>query len=255
MGGSDATSGASSEANLDSAPSRAANALTRWFHAQFFRLEHRADQRFDQRAGIQTLGTVHLDDLTIDSENTDFGEDETIYVGIPTLALRDLAKRLPDDLRAYTFVDYGSGKGRVVCWAATLPFRRVVGVEFAAELHAAAASNVSNFQHPDRACDDVEVLHADATEFQLPGGPCVLYFFNPFEEPVLTRVAAEIARSHAADPRPIHIWYHNPRYAEVFRSLDGFEEVWSRTSSRRSECYEAAFFRSTPTAAHPSELP
>ena len=40
------------------------------------------------------------------------------------------------------FVDYGSGKGRVVIMAAESPFRKVIGVEFSAQLHAIAKENV-----------------------------------------------------------------------------------------------------------------
>ncbi len=42
---------------------------------------------------------------------------------------------------------------------------------------------------------------ADATEYELPGQPLVLYFYNPFLEPVMQRVMANVAASLEAEPR------------------------------------------------------
>ena len=42
----------------------------------------------------------------------------------------------------FTFVDLGSGKGRVLLLAALRPFRRVIGVEISASLHTRAQANV-----------------------------------------------------------------------------------------------------------------
>ena len=45
----------------------------------------------------------------------------------------------------------------------------------------------------------------DATEYELPGSPLVLYFYNPFLEPVMQRVLANIAASLEAEPRPAYV--------------------------------------------------
>jgi methylase of polypeptide subunit release factors len=42
----------------------------------------------------------------------------------------------------FTFIDLGSGKGRALVLALSYPFRRVVGVEFALELHRVAEANL-----------------------------------------------------------------------------------------------------------------
>ena len=42
-------------------------------------------------------------------------------------ALFSVIRSLPIDYPSSVFLDYGAGKGRAVCVAATQPFRRVVG--------------------------------------------------------------------------------------------------------------------------------
>jgi hypothetical protein len=54
-------------------------------------------------------------------------------------------KKLNIDPRNFTFIDFGSGKGRVLLIAAGLPFKAVVGIEFSRELHEIAVQNISRF--------------------------------------------------------------------------------------------------------------
>jgi tRNA1(Val) A37 N6-methylase TrmN6 len=39
------------------------------------------------------------------------------------------------DLRDYTFIDFGSGKGRALLMAADLQFKSLIGIELRKELH------------------------------------------------------------------------------------------------------------------------
>ncbi len=209
----------------------------------YFRIEHRVDIRFDERAGIETVRRAHLDELTVDSDNTDFGDDEEIYVAVPVLALGAMNRVLPDDVGDFVFVDLGSGKGRVLVYASARPFRRIIGVEFASELHETATDNIARGRHPRQRCADIEVLHCDAVDFDIPDDPCVFFLFNPFERHVLERVVANIRSSWERRARPMYVVYHNPVYASVFDDCDVFERVWERPRSRRSECYEVVGYR------------
>jgi len=210
----------------------------------FFSIEDRVDRWFDTRVGIETHERMHVDDLTITSTNTDFGDDEVVYVGIPVLALRTIDRFTPDQPETWTFVDLGSGKGRALFYAARHPYRRVIGVEFADELHEAAVNNIGSCRLPRQRCGKIETYHADAVDFEIPDGPCVFFLFNPFEERVMRAVMANIRAAHDRDPRQMVIVYHNPRYADVIDAVTGFERVWERTGSRRSECYDAIVYRS-----------
>ena len=51
--------------------------------------------------------------------------------------------KLDVDHREFSFVDYGSGKGRVLMLAAAYPFRRILGVEFSESLDRVARDNIA----------------------------------------------------------------------------------------------------------------
>ena len=52
---------------------------------------------------------------------------------------------------------------------------------------------------------EIESVCLDATEFPIPSGPCVLFFYSPFKGPVLSKVLSNIQRSVEADPRKVVI--------------------------------------------------
>ncbi len=217
--------------------------LRRVLRPAYFWVEHNVDVRFDRLAGIETVSRAHLDELTIDSDNTDFGDDDEIYVAVPVLALKAMDRVLPDEVDDLVFVDLGSGKGRVLVYASGRRFHRIIGVEFAAELHSVASENIERGRHPRQRCADIEVVLGDAVEFEIPDDPCVFFLFNPFERPVLEQVVDNIRVSFERNPRPMYVVYHNPVYASAFDEIALFERAWSRTRSRRSECYEVIAYR------------
>ena len=99
--------------------------------------------------------------------------------------------------------------------AAQFPFRKIVGVEFSLELHEIAERNLDAGKSTDRRCHDLTSVHADAAKFALPAGPLMLYFYNPFKEPVMRRVVENIRRSVSEDPRPVIVVYANPTCRHV----------------------------------------
>lgn len=121
---------------------------------------------------------------------------------------REMLESLQVDLREYTFVDLGSGKGRTLLMAAEFCFRRIVGVELVAELHGVAAKNVAAFA--EGGDSRIELVCGDAREFEFPLEPILLYLFNPLPAPALEGVIARLRRSCESSPRPVRVIYHNP---------------------------------------------
>lgn len=120
-------------------------------------------------------------------------------------------------LQDFTFVDLGSGKGRVLPMAADYPFKRIIGVEFMPELHRAAQKNISGFASDRQQCRQIEAVCMDARDFRFPSGPLVVYLFNPFSESTFARVLENLRRSVEESPRPICIAY---RFKEFESLLD-----------------------------------
>ncbi len=158
--------------------------------------------RFDRKHGVDTQLDVLLADLSIDSPNKHYGRR---YHATPPVSFKRILKKLKVDLTDYTFVDFGSGKGRTLLLASDFPFKKIIGVEFGEELHRQAVSNIGRYKAKHHA--NMESIHLDATQFAIPDGPLVFYFFNPFDAVVLRQVLDNIRRAACESKRKIFIVY------------------------------------------------
>lgn len=179
------------------------------------------DRRYDRRHGVKTAGYTHLHELVIDSANKEFG---IRYQPTTHKRLVAMFANLPGDLGGYTFVDFGSGRGRVLLFAAQFAFKRVVGVEFSEELHRSALDNIAVARVP-RQCKVIEPIHQDATAFELPAGDLVLYFFDPFRGQVMQQVIDNIWRSYLSSPRRIYFMYLAPVHEDMVEASGIFRRV------------------------------
>ena len=66
-----------------------------------------------------------------------------LYRGIWPRIFEAAMQAAPLEYSRFTFVDYGSGKGKAMFLAAEYPFKRIVGVEFAPALHEIACKNLN----------------------------------------------------------------------------------------------------------------
>ena len=181
------------------------------------------DRKFDREHGVDTARIVHLQALEIESDNRELG---VRYQATNPDLFRERIADLPIDHSRYVFVDFGSGKGRALMLASEFPFRRIVGVEFSPELTEIARRNLGSYRSERRRCEDVELVCTDAVEYEIPDDPVVLYFYNPFDEPVLRRVLARIRASLEARPRPGFVVTTGETSRQAieeagFRALDG----------------------------------
>jgi hypothetical protein len=150
-------------------------------------------------------------------------DDWSAYIPARPASVRAALRALPlPDLRDYTFIDIGSGKGRVMFLAAEYPFRRIVGVESVRELHAAAQGNIARYRCRARRCPSIEAVHAKAQDYAWPADPLVLFFFNPFPADVMAQVMESAARSLEEHPRPIWLILLFPELAPIVESVTVF---------------------------------
>lgn len=175
------------------------------------------DRSFDRRYGVATSGCewLYRADGPADSNPHYFD-----YQPTPVRTVRGLLGQLGPDLDSSTFIDFGSGRGRVLLLASELGFRKVIGVEFDRNLHESARANIRAFRGQKR-CKDVISVHGRAEEFTMPPGDLVLYFFHAFGPSILERVLARAIYSYRQSPRRIRLVFF--RHSHV-RTLDGFSE-------------------------------
>jgi hypothetical protein len=170
------------------------------------------DQRFDRKFHLDTCGLIDVADLTCDSGNQRYG---TCYQPTPALILQSVLTNLREDWGDFTFIDFGSGKGRALVLASNFNFRRIIGIEFAKEMHQIARKNLSVYRSDRQRCFALESVFADATLFPLPPENCVLYFFNPFKKEVMERVLDNIEHSYLQLPRKMFLIYYQPKLSEL----------------------------------------
>ena len=182
--------------------------LTFGQHGKYLQAKAQADKHFDTRLKTDTGGVQNLFGLTITGSNALHGGH---HVAVDPAEFSEGIDALGIDPSTFTFIDLGSGKGRALLLAAERGFSRVIGVEFALELHQVATTNVAAFDtaNPNLA-GRIQLFHADATTFAMPPTPLVIFLFNPFDAVICREVAKNIMQSWKASPRPIHIFYMNP---------------------------------------------
>ncbi|WP_214365527.1 class I SAM-dependent methyltransferase [Pseudonocardia sp. H11422] len=160
------------------------------------------DTLFERWYGVRTSGEIDLATLGL------AGPDRNYYAPSRWLTLRRILPQNEVDDRD-VFIDFGSGMGRVVLQAATYPFERVIGVELSKELYDIAQANVASARR-HVVCNEIELVHADATDFAIPDDVSVAFFYNPFGGSSFQTVIARLIESYDRRPRHLRIIYRNP---------------------------------------------
>ena len=195
----------------------------------------------ERRHGIETSGVIELERLGLAAP------DRRQYMPAEwTMLPRILPRR---DVGAEdVFIDFGSGLGRVVYQAALrYPFKRVIGVELSEELDEIARLNIERNRERLR-CRDVQLVQADALEYESPDDVTVAFFFNPFIAATFAGVIQRLLDTLDARPRRLRLIYRNPVEDAYLRGTGRFEPVrrlrglrpdedWSRSKS--TVMYEA----------------
>ncbi len=184
---------------------------------------------FDLQHGLDTSGLIGGADLAAGHAHDVYN---TAYYGMSPSRFRgaiDLWRALPpaEAMEKYTFIDLGCGKGRALLMATELPVMEVVGVELNPELARIAEQNLEAWRAAGKSKVSARIVCGDATEFQFPAGPCLVYLFNPFAKPVVDRLLERIEASFKDRVGMLDVVYFNPESAEAFEEHRGFERLWS----------------------------
>ena len=153
---------------------------------------------FDASRHVNTRGHIQQKDL-----NTPACGGFDYLATFAHVASRLLRNLPPIDHSHYTFIDLGSGKGRMLFAAAEYPFRRIVGIEYASELHDCAVRNIQQYRHPKRRCAHIESLNLNALDYELPDDNLVIYLFNPFGSEVMRQVLRRLKEFIASHDRDV----------------------------------------------------
>jgi hypothetical protein len=180
------------------------------------------EKGFDLDFGVDTGGLLRLIDLKIKNGNWVYGHE---YQGIDPSAFRKMLRGLDIRHEEFTFIDFGSGKGRALLLAAEFPFRKIQGVELAPQLHEAACENLRVCRQDRLKCRDIESVCADAVAYPIPDGPAVFYFYNPFVREVMAQVVDNIRASLERCPRDAVVLYYAPEFDDLWQRIPGLKKI------------------------------
>jgi len=191
---------------------------------------------------------VRIDQFDIDGRTVPNFAHGSQCQSTSTRILRGVLNALREtrlDFSKWTFIDFGSGKGKALLLASDFGFGEVIGIEYSPSLCDIAKRNALNYASKKNSSRLVEVACVDATQFQLPHSSCVYYMFNPFDETVLRAVLTNIERSRHLFKTPGYLVYVNPSLSRVIE-----EQAWLIPICRKRDfiIYEAQ------SAAEPGDL-
>jgi len=221
--------------------------LTKWLFTN-------SRRDFDYVNNVDTAGGLEVEAMSVKGHSP---EERCGYVPTSAKHFAFAMSFVPEPLDAWSFVDIGSGKGRVVMLAIGYPFRRVIGVELAPELHAIAQENLSRFRGPRR-CQVVDLLCGDATTVPIPPGDIVVFLYNSFGGALLRRLLDHLEGILATTPRRLILIYSNPverdavecraAFTVLFEGASPYDYIW--WGNRRLVVYGAGLVTpGAPSAA------
>ena len=174
------------------------------------------ESAFDRQFGLDTTAYIPVGALGVGGPSE---KHASPYAGVGVSLLRSTLSGLPiANFAEFTFIDYGSGKGRALLIASEFGVSSIIGVEFSSYLHRIAQENVRKLEARLQRQLNVTLVNQDAALYQPPPGKKVAFFFNPFDSEIMSQVLLKLYDpSHTPD---LFVIYVNPRNKELFEEDD-----------------------------------
>jgi SAM-dependent methyltransferase len=170
---------------------------------------------FDKKHNVET----RAEEEEQQARNTDLSAGFW-YLPTRPATVRLLLSELPmRDYSNYTFIDLGSGKGRVLLIAAEYGFQKIVGVELKKDLHERAVRNIRNCRGLKKECGGMECLNLNALDYDFPDENLVLYFFNPFGNEIMQALLNRLNASLDRCPRDVFLATVYPEHVSAVDAM------------------------------------
>jgi hypothetical protein len=190
---------------------------------------------FDVEHNVETSQRIYQRDLKTDSPNQSHASP---YFPTPSRFLTQIlemaaSKGATPNLSNLTFIDFGSGKGRVLLVASQFQFRKILGIELSPELNEIANKNIRAYKGAQR-CRSIQTLCADFTEFGVPPEPLYVFLYNPTSRSLSQQLADNLMRSLQEVPREAWILYMTPY--PVFDAYSSLEKIMAGECCGHAYC-------------------
>lgn len=167
----------------------------------------------ERELGIRTFGAHAPDELSIEADSKLGGH---LYQPSSSVIFERAMNVLPFNFNDKVFLDIGSGKGRALVLAAEAGFKKVIGVEYAAELNDIAHTNIERVRDKFPTTEFV-LDEGDALTYPMEEEIDVVYLFNPFDEEAL-RGLISMVKPAFERAKPLFLIYVHPVHCSVLES-------------------------------------
>lgn len=192
------------------------NGLTRTFQ-QFISVME--DYCFDLKHGIDTSEIVQVEDLDITREDKKHSRRyQPTRIRYIKKLIREL--KLPE---GSVFVDFGSGKGRVLFVASNYNFKRVVGVEISSKLCEIARNNLVVYERKLKRPLKVEIVESNVLRYDIRDDENIFYFFRPFDGLIMEKIIEKIISSLKESPRKVWVIICSSIFDDLFEGKQIFQ--------------------------------
>lgn len=142
---------------------------------------------------------------------------------------------LEKDLSSFTFVDVGSGKGKLLLLASRFPFVEIIGIEYARGLHQIATENIKKFKARTGAHLNIRSINADAIAWEMPDKPTLYFVYNSFDPDTTKAFFAKLEEYVLRTKAPTILIYGNLR--DISEREGAFQILKSMMVCRRRRRY------------------
>ncbi|MBO6655867.1 MAG: class I SAM-dependent methyltransferase [Pseudomonadales bacterium] len=157
------------------------------------------------------------------------GNDIVQYQPVYTSVVREsLRIACTLTVRKCSFLDAGSGKGKVLLEARKLGFEHIYGVELDPELHSISKSNLAKHD-----CERCTLINANVLDVPLPDDIGVIFLYHPFHERIMKTFIDTIERHCSERKIACLIIYVRPKYDALlsnWRKLHEFSKYMQDTA-------------------------
>jgi len=191
------------------------------------------DAYYEARFNINTKGYVLKESL--ENQHPDWID----YGAINYRHIIMVLNNLKIDANTSTILDYGSGKGRVLSYAASCNYKKIIGVENSKFLMEIAKENINKMNH--RKTKDIIFEECNAENYEIPSSVNIIYFYNPFIGLTLEKVIKNIILSYKESPRKISIVFWND--AEFKKIISKYKLIKLMSSSHPHPFYSCGVYQ------------
>lgn len=184
-----------------------------------FYLHSLSEKAYDKKFAIDTFNS----DVQLHQNPANHG-----YMPTPSKIFYKAMKEIEiteDDV----FIDFGSGKGKVLLMASDYNFTKVIGVELSKKMVDICKQNIANFLRHSKITTKIKVVNSDVLDYQIPDESTIFFFFNPFGLITYAELLSKLKKSYLSRQRKITIivFKPTPEINTLFSTHDWLKKIKS----------------------------